>query len=92
MQIVCIEDNLHGMSNLFLGKIRKKCFSLSSAEVAQRVVKVNSLKAFFFFQRKINDLPPSSLHESLSMLGKIFSRRYTELCFFIFLRKRAMMF
>ena len=39
MQIVSFRDNLHEMSNLFSGKIKKNVINLPSAELAQKVVK-----------------------------------------------------
>ena len=55
MQIVSNRDNLHEMSNpYFLGKIRKKISSsLSSAELAQRVVKVKNHQTVYVM--KSND-------------------------------------
>ena len=41
MQIVSIGDNLHEMSNLFSEKIKKNIIYLSSAKLAQRVIKIN---------------------------------------------------
>ena len=40
MQIVSIGDNLHEMSNPVSGKKYENVINLSSAELAQRVVKV----------------------------------------------------
>ena len=41
MQIVSIGDNLHKMSNSVSGKNKKNIINLSSAEFAQKKVKVN---------------------------------------------------
>ena len=43
MQIVSSGDNLHEMSNPVTGKNKKNIINLSSAENAQRVVKVKVL-------------------------------------------------
>ena len=42
MQIVSLEDNLHEMSKIFSGKNTKNIVNLSSAELAQKVEKVNT--------------------------------------------------
>ena len=42
MQIVSDGNNLHDISNLFSGKNKKNVINFSSAELAQRVLKVNS--------------------------------------------------
>ena len=43
MQIVSIGDNLHDMSILFSGKIKKKYFNMSTAENLPRVLSVKQL-------------------------------------------------
>ena len=50
MQIVSNGDNLHEMSNPVFSGNKKNVSSLSSAELAQRVVKVNSLPNFYLSQ------------------------------------------
>ena len=47
MQIVSSGDNLHDMSKPISGKNKKNIVNLSSAELAQKVVKVNQLKQKF---------------------------------------------
>ena len=47
MQIVSLGDNLHDMpKSIFLGK-KKNTISLSSAELAQRVIKVDCFDTYF---------------------------------------------
>ena len=50
MQIVSNGDNLHDMSILFSGKIKKKYFNMSTAENLSRVLSVKQL--FFNILRK----------------------------------------
>ena len=46
MKIVSNGDNLHAMLNLFSGENKKTISNLSSAELAEGVVKVNMLLFF----------------------------------------------
>ena len=58
MQIVSIGDNLHEMLNpVFWEKIKKSITNVSSAELAQKVVKVMSSSDFSLNSGKSNLLP-----------------------------------
>ena len=49
MQIVSFGDNLHEMEKLILWESKKNIINLSSAEFAQRAVKVNKLDLWNLF-------------------------------------------
>ena len=55
MQIVSNGDNLHEMSNLFSGENKKNTFNLSSAEFAQRVIKVKAFIQIFGEKEKYGE-------------------------------------